>query len=178
MSNSVQPIDGSPPGSPIPGILQARTLKWAAISFSNVKSLSRVRLLATPWTAAYQAPPSMGFSRQEYWSGLPLPSPNKILTHIIYYLCLEDAKNTQIRMTILLSTKNSPSGKIGASRVTRTLIRMWRGLKQRCNHEFQLRHNHRQFTQETTSFILRDTEFPCFRRGRKTWTKVGESESS
>ena len=73
------PIDGSPPGSPIPGILQARTLEWFAISFSNawkvkVKSLSRVRLLATPWTAAYQAPPSMGFSRQEYWSGVPLPS--------------------------------------------------------------------------------------------------------
>ena len=70
------PIDGSPPGSPIPGILQARTLKWVAISFSNagkwkvkVKSFSHVRLLATPWTAAYQAPPSMGFSRQEYWSG-------------------------------------------------------------------------------------------------------------
>ena len=76
------PIDGSPPGCPIPGILQARTLEWVAISFSNawkgkvnVKSLSCVRLLATPWTAAYQAPPSMGFSRQEYWSGLPLPSP-------------------------------------------------------------------------------------------------------
>ena len=73
------PIDGSPPGSPIPGILQARTLEWAAISFSNawkwkvkVKSLSRVRPLATPWTAAYQAPPSMGFSRQEYWRGVPL----------------------------------------------------------------------------------------------------------
>ena len=76
------PIDGSPPGSPVPGILQARTLEWVAISFSNawkwkvkVKSLSRVRLLATPWTTAYQAPPSMGFSRQEYWSGVPLPSP-------------------------------------------------------------------------------------------------------
>ena len=41
----------------------------------KVKSLSPVRLLATPWTAAYQAPPSMGFSRQEYWSGVPLPSP-------------------------------------------------------------------------------------------------------
>ena len=74
-------IDGSPPGSPIPGILQARTLEWVAISFSNackwkvkVKSLSRVWLLATPQTAAFQAPPSMGFSRQEYWSGLPLPS--------------------------------------------------------------------------------------------------------
>ena len=81
------PIDGSPPGSPVPGILQARTPEWVAISFSKawkwkvkVKSLSRVRLLATPWTAAYQAPPSMGFSRQEYWSGVPLPSPIKVLT--------------------------------------------------------------------------------------------------
>ena len=70
------PIDGSPPGSPIPGILQTRTLEWVAISFSDVwkwkvkvKSLSHVRLLATPWTAAHQAPLSMGFSRQEYWSG-------------------------------------------------------------------------------------------------------------
>ena len=77
------PIDGSPPGSPVPGILQARTLEWVAISFSNawkwtvkVKSLSRVRLLATPWSAAHQAPPSMGFSRQEYWSGVPLLSPS------------------------------------------------------------------------------------------------------
>ena len=76
------PIDSSPPGSPVPGILQARTLEWVAISFSNawkwknkVKSLSRVRLLGTPWTAAHQALLSMGFSRQEYWSGLPLPSP-------------------------------------------------------------------------------------------------------
>ena len=76
-----EPIDGSPPGSPVPGILQARTLEWVAISFSNAwkwkvkgKPLSRVRLLATPWTAAYQAPPSMGCSRQEYWSGVPLPS--------------------------------------------------------------------------------------------------------
>ena len=75
------PIDGSPPGSPVPGILQARTLEWVAISFSNawkwklkVKSLSRVWLLAIPWTTAYQAPPSMRFSRQEYWSGVPLPS--------------------------------------------------------------------------------------------------------
>ena len=74
------PIVGSPPGSPIPGILQARTLEWVAISFSSAwkwkvkgKSLSRVRLLATPWTAAHQAPMSMGFSRQEYWSGVPLP---------------------------------------------------------------------------------------------------------
>ena len=74
------PIDSSPPGSPVPGILQARTLEWVAIAFSNarkvkVKSLSCVRLLATPWSAAYQAPRSMGFSRQEYRSGVPLPSP-------------------------------------------------------------------------------------------------------
>ena len=77
------PIDGSPPGSPIPGILQARTLECVAISFSNAwkwkvkeKSLSRVQLLGTPWTAAYQAPLSMGFFKQEYWSGVPLPSPS------------------------------------------------------------------------------------------------------
>jgi len=75
-------IDGSPPDSPVPGILQARTLEWVSTAFSNawkwkvkVKSLSRVQLFATPWTAAYQAPPSMGFSRQEYWSGVPSPSP-------------------------------------------------------------------------------------------------------
>ena len=74
------PIDGSTPASAVPGILQARTLEWVAISFSNawkrkvkVKLLSRARLLATPWTAAYQAPLSLGFSRQEYWSGVPLP---------------------------------------------------------------------------------------------------------
>ena len=76
------PIDDSPPGSPVPGIPQARTLEWVAISFSNAwkwkvkaKLLSCVQLFMTPWTAAYQAPLSMGFSRQEYWSGLPLPSP-------------------------------------------------------------------------------------------------------
>ena len=76
------PIDGSPPGSPVPGILQARTLEWVAIFFSNAgkwkvkgKSLSHVRLFESPWTAAHQAPQSMGFSRQEYWSGVPLPSP-------------------------------------------------------------------------------------------------------
>ena len=75
------PIDSSPPGSPVPGILQAKTLEWVAISFSNAwkwkvkgKSLSHVRLFATPWTAAHQAPPSMGFSMQEYWSGVPSSS--------------------------------------------------------------------------------------------------------
>ena len=76
------PIDGSPPGSSVPGILQARPLEWVAISFSSawkwkvkVNSFSRARLLATPWTTDHQAPLFMGFSRQEYWSGLPLPSP-------------------------------------------------------------------------------------------------------
>ena len=79
------PIDSNPPGSSTHGILQARTLECVAISFSNawkwkgkVKSPCRARLFVTPWTAAYQAPPSMGFSRQEYWSGVPLPSPNTV----------------------------------------------------------------------------------------------------
>ena len=82
------PMDCSLPGFSVHGILQARTLEWVAISFSNawkwkvkVKSLSRVQLLATPWTAAYQAPPSMGFSRQEHWSGVPLPSPGYMYTY-------------------------------------------------------------------------------------------------
>ena len=82
------PVDGSPPGSPVPGILQARTLEWVAISFYNAwkwkvkgKSLSCVWLFATPWTAAYQAPPSMGLSRQEYWSGVPSPSPTPPLKY-------------------------------------------------------------------------------------------------
>ena len=106
------PIDGSPPGSAIPGILQARILEWVAISSSNawkwkvkVKSLSRVRLLATPWTAAYQAPPSMGFSRQEYWSGVPLLSPSdesssqikSCFTLIYYFLNLYDYISPLIR---------------------------------------------------------------------------------
>ena len=104
------PLDCSPPGSPVHGISQTRVLEWVAISFSRgscrprhqtcvsctagsffttgpgkpnegclklvaVQSLSPVRLFVTPWTVAYQAPPSMGFPRQEYWSGLPLPSP-------------------------------------------------------------------------------------------------------
>ena len=76
------PMDSSPPGSSVHRILQARILEWGAVSFSNawkwkvkVKLLSRVQLLATRWTAAYQAPPSTGFSRQEYWSGVPSPSP-------------------------------------------------------------------------------------------------------
>ena len=90
------PIDGSPPGSPIPGILQARTLEWVATSFSNtwkwkvkVKSLSRVRLFATAWSTAHQAPPSMGFSRQEYWSGVPSPSLS----------CSWKCSNSRLRVT-------------------------------------------------------------------------------
>ena len=81
-------VDGSTSSSPIPGILQARTLEWVAISFSTawkwkvkVKLLSRVQLSPTPWTAAHQAPLSMGFSRQEYWNGVLLPSPTREDTH-------------------------------------------------------------------------------------------------
>ena len=78
------PRDCSPPGFSVHGILQARTLEWVAISFSiawkwkvKVKLLNRVWLLVTPWTAAYQAPPFIGFSGQQYWSGVPLPSPTE-----------------------------------------------------------------------------------------------------
>ena len=102
------PIGGSLPGSSIPGILQARVLEWVAISFSNawkwkveVKSLSRVWLLTTPWTVAHQAPPSMGFSRQEYWSGLPLPSP--VLSP------------TQLLFSFALATYHSPSYKFSTA---------------------------------------------------------------
>ena len=83
------PRDGSPSGSAIPGILQARTLEWVALSSSNawkwkvkVNLLSPVWLFATPWTVAHQACPSMGFSRQEHWRGLPLPSPKYTLLYI------------------------------------------------------------------------------------------------
>ena len=88
------PVDSSPPSYHIPGILQARTMEWVAISFSNawkwkvkVKSLSHVWLLVIPWTAAHQAPPFMGFSRQEYWNGLPLPSPVYILQLLYPFFC-------------------------------------------------------------------------------------------
>ena len=90
MSDSVQPHRWQPTRLPVPGILQARTLEWGVISFSNawkwnvkVKSLSCAWLFATPWTAAYQAPPSMGFSWQEYWSGVPLPSLDESLLSLI-----------------------------------------------------------------------------------------------
>ena len=97
------PTDGTPPGSPVLGILQARTLEWVAISFSNawkwkvkVKSLSCVWLLATPWTGAYQAPLSMGFARQDYWSGLPY-------VYKFIYICLSKnrSKYTHCVLTLL-----------------------------------------------------------------------------
>ena len=95
------PRDSSPPGSPILGIFQARSLEWVAISFSNawkwkgkVKSLSHFQLLVTPWTAAYQAPPSMGFSRQEYWSGVSLPSPIYFSTYTEIYLRILPGPNS------------------------------------------------------------------------------------
>ena len=101
--------DGSSPGSPVPGILQVRTLEWVAISFSNawkwkvkVNLLSRVRLFATPWTAAYQAPQSMGFCRQEYWSGVPSPSPWKY--------CAAAAKLLQSCPTLCDPIDGSPPG--------------------------------------------------------------------
>ena len=113
------PIDGSPPGSPVPGILQARTLEWVAISFSSawkwkvkVNLLSRVRLLATPWTAAYQAPPSMGFFRQEYWSGVPLPS----LRHFLYHTIKHPPRNQKLQE--LLLNHFMPS-------ITVDICRMW-----------------------------------------------------
>ena len=100
------PTDSNPPGSPVPGILQARTLEWVAISFPNAwkwkvkgKSLSRVRLFATLWTAAYQAPPSMGFSRQEYWSGVPLPS-------LILYM--RKVKFAEIKPSIMSTKAGGP----------------------------------------------------------------------
>ena len=109
------PMDCSPPSFPVPGILQARTLEWVAISFSNaskwkvkVKSLSHVRLLATPWTAAYQAPPSMGFSGQQYWSGVPLPCSStfsksnlyiwKFLVQVLLKPSLKDFQHNLISM--------------------------------------------------------------------------------
>ena len=112
------PIDGSPPGSAVPWILQARTLEWVAISFSiawkwkvKVKSLSRIRLVATPWTAAYQVPPSMGFSRQEYWSGLPLPSPDTCICMTKSLCCLPETIITRVSEKTLESPLDSRRSK-------------------------------------------------------------------
>ena len=108
------PIDGSPPDYAVPGIIQARTLEWVAISFSNawkwkvkVKSLSRVQPLATPWSAAYQAPPSMGFFRQEYLAGvksvfspLPpslwLPYKKKLFTNCLHIIGNRNTSNEML----------------------------------------------------------------------------------
>ena len=122
------PIDGSPPGYTVPGILQARTLEWVAISSSNawkwkvkVKSLGHVQLLATPWTVAYQVPPFMGFSRQECWSGVPLPSLKRrhkdsnyayecSISHVIREMQIKTTVRyhwTPIRMAKIRSTDNT-----------------------------------------------------------------------
>ena len=125
------PIDGSPPGSSVPGILQVRTLEWVAISFSNawkwkvkVNSLSRVQPFETPWTEAYQAPPSMGFARQEYWSGLPWPSPENVsnlvssISGLLFcYICWKkwtcrsrkcntDSSSSKLEITLILTIYN------------------------------------------------------------------------
>ena len=103
------PKDSSPPGSPVPGILQARILEWVAISFSNawkwkvkVKLISRVWLLATPWTTAYQAPLSMGFSRQEYWSGLPLHSNRYEMISHCGMICISLMINSVVHLFLYL----------------------------------------------------------------------------
>ena len=110
MSDSVWPHGLQPTKLPVPGILQARTLEWVAISFSNawkwkvkVKSLSSAQLLATPWTAAYQAPPSMGFPRQEYWSAVPLPSPLLSLPICYFLKYIKYDKTVYIYIYISLS---------------------------------------------------------------------------
>ena len=107
------PIDSSPPGSPVPGILQARTLERVAISFTNawkwrvkVKLLSRVWLFVTPWTAAYQAPPSMGFSRQEYWSRVPLPSPRKRIASGLFAKMAQSTESMSEFLQTVFRTKN------------------------------------------------------------------------
>ena len=108
------PIGGSPPGSPVPGILQARTLEWVTISFSNawkwkvkVKLLSRVWPSEIPWTVAFQAPPSMGFSRQEYWSGVSLLISIFILHRIskwcacvLMHMCYIDTSKTKLQLPL------------------------------------------------------------------------------
>ena len=114
------PVDSSPPGSPIPGILQARILEWVAISSSNawkwkmkVKSLSCAGLFATPWTAAHQAPLSMGFSRQEYWSGVPLPSPPSV--SMLCYAMLSHFSRVRLCVTPQTAAHQTPPS-LGFSR--------------------------------------------------------------
>ena len=120
------PIDSRPPGSPVPGVLLTRTLEWFAISFSHawkwkvkVKSLSRVWLFVTPWTAAHQAPPSTGFSRQEYWSGVPLLSLvmalSEIKTNTQKWETKDEAQTNgsyKIRQMIIKIMEYTPKSKI------------------------------------------------------------------
>ena len=117
------PVDGSPTGSPVPGILQARTLEWVAISFSNawkwkvkVKSLSRVWLFVTPWIAAYQAPLSVGFSRQEYCSRVPLPSLITTTTTEVqsraFHWRLVAKEKTSLRWSLFKSWKKNKTDKL------------------------------------------------------------------
>ena len=97
------PTDGSPLGSPVLGILQARILEWVAIAFSNawkwkvkVKSLSRVWLFATLWTIAHQGPLSLGLSWQEHWNGLPCPPPGDLPWSLWYSVFLLSILKSQI----------------------------------------------------------------------------------
>ena len=113
------PTDSGPLGSPVPGILQARILEWVAISFSKawkwkgkVKLLSRAWLLATPWTAAYQAPPSVGFSRQENWSGVPLPLGNEKYVGNKESWASFDFVEPTIKTTVCISKLSFIRGKI------------------------------------------------------------------
>ena len=121
------PIDGSPPGSSVPGILQASTLEWVTISFSNawqwkvkVKFLSCTRPLATPWSAAHQAPPSMGFSRQEYWSGCHCLFQEEVLVFPSFQV-FAWASLTNLNLQLPLPTKGSPSLWSGVHRVIEVL---------------------------------------------------------
>ena len=131
------PISGSTPGSPVPGILQARTLEWSFMHFSNAwkwkvkaKSLSRVRLLGTLWTIAHQAPPSMGFSRQEYWSGVPLPSALLPYSFIKVLISCGEVQTllhsfSELSWLLLFSTKILGFMKI----LCKTLLRFWLELR-------------------------------------------------
>ena len=93
--------------APVLGILQARILEWVAISFSSawkwevkVKSFSCVQCFATPWPVAYQAPPSMGVPRQEYWSGVPLPSPQGRRREVLFKMSLGEGGWATIHMGV------------------------------------------------------------------------------
>ena len=148
------PTDGSPPGSPVPGILQARTLEWVAISFSNawkwkvkVKSLSHVWLVATSWTAAHQAPPSMGFSRQEYWSGLPLPSPKDTFGVVKKSFGIYIFFNNQVII------KNDQNEIIFRSACAEEFISHFSFFEKQTKHKTKLKHIHRQINVSEARWI-------------------------